>query len=159
MKNLILLVGLTLAQFIFAQDYPKSLPDFKINTIENNSFNQGNVTSETYSYFVYFNPNCGHCKTAFKTLNLKVDKLKNKNFKLYAVSVKDSKETKKFFDNYAPKLLELNNLNILLDDDYKFADAFFVGGYPTSYLYNKNHKLVKVFNGADHIMDFLDELK
>ena len=140
MKNIILLLSLTFTQFFFAQDYPKTLPDFEINTIESNSFNQNDVTTETYSYFVYFNPNCGHCKTAFKTLNLHVEKLKNAEVKLYPVSAKNQKETQEFFNSFGPKLLGLKNIQILIDDGYKFADAFFVGAYPTSsYLYDKNN--------------------
>lgn len=161
MKKIILLTTLITASVTFAQDYPKSLPDFKIQDLEKQSFNQNNVTADTFSYFIYFNPTCGHCQTAFKTLNLHVDKLKDKNsaFKLYPVSAKDAKDTKAFFKNYAPNLLSLDNMQVLLDDNNKFADTFFVGGYPTSYLYDKNQKLVKVINGADNILSFLEEIK
>lgn len=142
-----------------AQDYPKTLPNFEIFTQDNQVFSQDDVDNETYSYFVYFNPDCGHCQTAFKTLNLKVDSLRDIDVKLYPVSAKNERKTLAFFDNYAPKLMKLKNMQILLDDNFNFADTFFVGAYPTSYLYDKNQKLVKVFNGADEIMEFLDEVK
>jgi len=159
MKYIFFIIGLFVAQIALSQDYPKSLPDFEIFNQSNEVFNNTDVSTDTYSYFVYFNPTCGHCQTAFKTLNLHVEDLKNDEFKIYPVSAKGDKETQAFFENYAPKLLLLENMQILLDDDYKFADAFFVGGYPTAYLYDKNQKLVKVYNGEGEIMAFLEEIK
>ncbi|QTY28108.1 peroxiredoxin [Flavobacterium sp. CS20] len=159
MKKIILLIALTSTSVIFAQDYPKSLPDFEISNQNNETFTQDDVSQDSYAYFIYFNPTCGHCKTAFKTLNLHVEDLKNTKFKLYPVSAKNDKDTHAFFENYAPKLLALNNVQILLDDNYKFADTFFVKGYPTAFLYDKNQKLVKVYNGESKIMGFMDEIK
>ncbi|NBC58200.1 MAG: redoxin domain-containing protein [Bacteroidetes bacterium] len=159
MKNLILFIALISTCAIIAQDYPQSLPEFEIWNQNNEKFSQDDVSTESYSYFVYFNPTCGHCQTAFKTLNLHVDKLKNARVKLYPVSTKNQKETLEFFKGFAPKLLDLNNIQILLEDDYKFADVFFVGSYPTAYLYDKQQKLVKVYNGEGEIMAFLDEIK
>ncbi len=159
MKKITLLIALISTSIFFAQDYPKSIPDFEILSQSNEKFSQEDISTDTYSYFVYFNPTCSHCKTAFKTLNLHVADLKNAEFKLYPVSAKNDKKTQEFFQDYAPKLLALNNMQILLDDNYKFADAFFVGGYPTAYLYNKQQKLVKVYNGENEIMKFLDEIK
>ncbi|NBC56817.1 MAG: redoxin domain-containing protein [Bacteroidetes bacterium] len=159
MKNLILFIALISTCAIIAQDYPQSLPEFEIWNQNNEKFSQDDVSTESYSYFVYFNPTCGHCQTAFKKLNQHAEKLKNKNFRLYPVSANTQEKTKDFFDEYAPEIMNLENMILLRDDDFKFADAFFVGGYPTSYLYDKNKKLVKVYNGADSILDFLEELK
>lgn len=160
MKRLILIfIAVFSTSVIYAQDYPKTLPNFEIFTQNSEVFSQDDVSIERYSYFVYFNPTCGHCQTAFKTLNLHAGDLKSVEFTLYPVSTQNNKETKAFFKDYAPKLLSLDNMQILLDDNYKFADAFFVGGYPTAYLYDKQQKLVNVYNGEDEIMAFLDEIK
>lgn len=159
MKNLLLLSFIVFTQIGLAQDYPKTLPEFKIFTTDNQAFSQDEVNQKNYAYFVYFNPECSHCQIAFKTLNLNVDRLKDIDVKLYPVSANSKAKTMAFFENYGPKLMTLKNMQILLDDNYNFADAFFVGAYPTSYLYDENLKLVKVFNGAGDIMGFLDEIK
>ena len=159
MKNLILLVGLTLAQFIFAQNYPETLPDFKIFSIEGKDFSKNEVAKYSYSYFIYFNPECGHCQTAFKKLNKNAEELKNADVMLYPVSSNTQEKTQKFFEKYAPKIKDLENMTVLKDDNFKFADALFVGGYPTSYLYDKNQKLITVYNGAGKILEFLEVLK
>jgi thiol-disulfide isomerase/thioredoxin len=158
MKYIILFLSLIITQISFAQDYPESLPDFKIFTLEGNAFNQNNIEKDTYTYFVYFNPTCGHCKTAFKLLNLKSEQIKKTKVKLYPVSANTKEETNKFFKQYAPNIQSLTNTQILRDDDYKFADAFSVGPFPTSFLYDKNNKLVKVFEGGDDVVLFLNEL-
>jgi hypothetical protein len=91
-------------------------------------------------------------------LNLKSEQIKNAKVKLYPVSANTEEETNKFFEQYAPNIQSLTNTQILRDDDNKFADAFFVGPFPTSYLYDKDNKLVKVFEGSDDVVLFLNEL-
>ena len=158
MKPIILFLSLIITQVSFAQDYPELLPEFEIFTLEGNTFNQNDIEKDTYNYFVYFNPTCGHCKTAFKLLNLKSEQIKNAKVQLYPVSSNTEEETIEFFKQYAPNIQNLTNTKILLDDDYKFADAFFVGPFPTSFLYDKDNKLVKVFEGSDAVVLFLNEL-
>jgi len=91
-------------------------------------------------------------------LNFKSEQIKKADVKLYPVSANTEEETNKFFKQYAPNIQNLTNTKILLDDDYKFADAFFVGPFPTSFLYDKDNKLVKVFEGGDDVVLFLNEL-
>jgi thiol-disulfide isomerase/thioredoxin len=158
MKYIILFLSLIITQAGFAQDYPESLPDFKIFTLEGNTFNQNDIEKDTYTYFVYFNPTCGHCRTAFKLLNFKSEQIKKAKVKLYPVSANTEEETNKFFKQYAPNIQNLANTKILIDDDYTFADAFSVGPFPTSFLYDKNNKLVKVFEGGEDVVLFLNEL-
>lgn len=160
MKILFFLALITLSTpAILAQDHPDSLPDFKIFDLDNEVFTQDDVSSDTYVFFIYFNPTCGHCETAFKTLNLRAEDLMSSEFILYPVSAKNSEETQAFFKSHAPKLLTLENMQILIDDNYKFADAFFVRSYPNAYLYNKRQELVNVYNGEEEIMNFLDDIE
>ncbi len=159
MKYLVLICSFLISYSIVAQDYPKSIPDFEIFTINGESFTNNQVKKEIYTFFVYFNPECSHCRTAFKKLELKAKQIKETDVLIYAVSANTEEKTKSFFKEYSPNLVALKNIKILRDDDFKFADTFFVGGYPTSYLYDKNQNLVSVFDGAGEITDFLDKIK
>jgi len=154
-----IVLSLLITQASIAQNYPETLPEFKIFALNGDEFNNEKLAKNTYSYFIYFNPECGHCRTAFKKLNTKAEALKNANVKLYPVSANTQEKTEQFFEKYAPKMVDLKNMIVLRDDDYKFADVLFVSGYPTSYLYDQNYKLVKVYNGADEVLGFLEELK
>lgn len=159
MKYIVLIFSIFIAQVTIAQDYPKVLPEFEIFKLNGDSFNKDDLKKDTYSFFIYFNPECGHCKTAFKTLNLKAEQIKNVSVTLYPVSANTEEITTKFFEELAPQIKALQNIEILRDDNFKFADAVFVGGYPTSYLYDKNNKLVKVYNGTSETILFLNDIK
>jgi thiol-disulfide isomerase/thioredoxin len=159
MKYVILIICLCFSKAITAQDYPEVLPDFKIFKVNGDAFTTDDVQKETYSFFIYFNPECGHCETAFKTLNIKAKKIGEANVMVYPVSANTEEKTIKFFEDLAPDIKALENITILRDDDFKFADALFVGGYPTSYLYDNNNKLVKVYNGTSETVLFLNDLK
>lgn len=158
MKYIIIFLSLYLAQVSSAQDYPETLPDFKVFTLEGDFFTKDDLKKDKYALFIYFNPDCGHCQTTFKTLNLKAEQIKGADVVLYPISTNTVQKTTAFFDIFSPKINALDNIKILRDDDFKFADAFFVGGYPTSYLYDKNNKLVKVYNGSAEVMLFLNDL-
>jgi len=159
MKYIILILSVLATQASVAQDYPEVIPDFEIFTLNGDVFTNENVQNETYSLFIYFNPECGHCKTTFEALNLKAEKIKEANVTLYPVSANTEEITTKFFKELIADLYALENMKVLRDDDYKFADMFFVSGYPTSYLYDKNNKLVKVYDGTSETVAFMEDLK
>lgn len=159
MKYTIFVLSLLIAQVALAQDYPEKLPDFEIFSINGDTFTNDDVQNENSSLFIYFNPECSHCKTTFEALDLRSEKIKDADVTIYPVSANTSEKTEIFFQEVAPQLYALNNIKVLRDDDFKFADLFFVGGYPTSYLYDKNKKLVKVYNGTTETVSFLDDLK
>jgi peroxiredoxin len=159
MKYIIFALSILISQAAFAQDYPETVPDFEIFTLEDGTFTNDDVQNKNYSLFIYFNPECSHCKTTFKALELKSEEIKAADVSLYPVSANTSEKTEIFFKTLAPQLFALENMTVLRDDDYKFADKFFVGGYPTSYLYDKNKKLIKVYNGTSETLSFLEDLK
>lgn len=159
MKYLILLLSLVFTQLSVAQDYPESLPDFKVFTLDGEIFTKDDLKKDKYTLFIYFNPECGHCQTTFKTLNIKAEQIKGADVVLYPISTNTVQKTTDFFDLFSPNIKALDNIKILRDDNFKFADTFFVGGYPTSYLYDKNNKLVKVYNSSAETILFLNDLK
>lgn len=159
MKYCFLFLAFITIQTSFGQDYPENIPDFEIWTLEGDKFTQEQVEKNSYTYFIYFSPTCGHCQDAFKFLNLKADQLESADVQVYPVSSNTEKETLKFFSAYASKIQNLENIHILRDIDFKFAEIFDVVSFPTSYLYDQDGKLVKVFEGASEAVLFLNELE
>jgi len=158
MKYCFLFLALLSFQINFAQDFPSTLPDFEVFTLEEEPFTQDQVKKNTYIYLIYFSPTCGHCQDAFKFLNLRAEKIGKAEVQLYPVSSNTTKETLKFFDIYAPKIQNLSNVHILRDNDFKFAEKFGVAFFPTSFLYDQDGELVKVYEEASEILFFLNEL-
>ena len=159
MKYFFLFVSFIAVQTSFAQNYPEKLPAFEILTLDGETFSQEDIEKNTYNFFVYFNPTCGHCVDAFTFLNLKAEQIKNAEVHVYPVSSNTEELTLKFFEKHAPKIKDLKNLHVLKDVDYKFADTFDVGAFPASYLYDQDNNLVKVFEGASEVLFFLKEIE
>lgn len=159
MKYLIICIGLLFGQILSAQNHPQTLPEFSIFSLDGKEFTEKNIIKDCYSYIIYFNPTCSHCQVAFENLNSIADQLRNADVILYPVSANTKDKTVEFFDEYAPEIKDLDNMVILRDDNYKLADILFVGGFPESFLYDKNNKFVKVYKGEVDIIEFLEELK
>ena len=158
MKYCFLFLALLSFQINFAQEYPETLPDFNLITLEEDAFTREDVKENDYSYFIYFSPTCGHCIDAFKFLNLKASQVEKANVQVYPVSTNTKKLTLKFFDDYASKIFNLKNVFVTRDEDFRFAELMNVVSFPTSFLYDKNGNLVKVFEGEAEILLFLNEL-
>ena len=160
MKRYISLLALLFTFTIsHAQVSPETIPAFSILDINGETFTNEDMSSNTNSYIVYFNPECGHCETAFKTLNINAKALDLEHVTFYAVAANSKGITREFFDDIAPKLLELKNIKILLDEDFVFANAFQVGSYPTVYFYDKDGKFDSRFEGAEDVLNPIKELR
>ncbi len=144
-------------QMIYAQEreveLPKEMPEFSIFAEDGSVFTDKDLAKNKDIVFIYFNPTCGHCKTAFKTLNINHKILDIKKLKIYPVSAGTVEETTVFFKELAPNLLKLDNMEVIYDEDYRFADAFSVGVFPHSFLYDKKGKLIDSFPGEQKIIE------
>ncbi|MBZ9627132.1 redoxin domain-containing protein [Psychroflexus sp. CAK57W] len=158
MKYIILIFSLFIAQEQMAQSDIETLPEFTIYTLEGESFTQDNIKKDSPSYFIYYDPSCGHCVRAFKRLNLKSEQLKKADVQIYTVSAGTKQQTLRFFEEIAPRLKTLENLHILKDRDYALADIFFVRLFPSGYLYDKENKLIKSYEGEAEAVLFLNDL-
>ena len=158
MKYLLLIICLAFTQIHMAQTYPETLPEFEIFSLNGKTFDQDQVKKGSYSYFVYYNPTCGHCVNAFKLLNLKSDQIKDAEVEIYTISANTVEQTQQFFENQAPLLKDLKNIHILRDEDYRFADIFGVGPFPTAFLYDDSQNLVKVMEGTSQVVLFMNDL-
>jgi peroxiredoxin len=159
MKNILLVFSLFITQSYIAQSHPERLVDFELYELNGETFSKENIKENSFNYFIYYNPTCGHCVDTFKVLNLKSDQIKKADVQIYTISANTEQLTRSFFEQHAPKLQNLVNVEILRDEDYKFADAFNVGPFPTAFLYNKNNKLIKVYEGTSEVVLFLNEIK
>lgn len=160
MKKLIyLILSIFLFQPLTAQEKAEVIPNFSIFSEDGSVFTDKDLVKDKNLVFIYFNPSCGHCKTAFKTLNTNYQNMIIEDVYIYPVSAGTVAETKAFFKDLAPNLISLENIEIIYDEDYRFADAFFVGGFPQTFLYNQDRKLIDSYPGEAKVLDPFEELR
>ncbi|WP_019037510.1 TlpA family protein disulfide reductase [Psychroflexus tropicus] len=159
MRYCFLLITFLSFQINLAQEYPETLPDFNLITLEEDAFTREEVKENDYSYFIYFSPTCGHCIDAFKFLNLKATQVEKANVQVYPVSTNTKELTLNFFDKHASKIFDLENVFVTRDEGFRFADLMNVVSFPTSFLYDSNGKLIKAYEGEAEILLFLNDIK
>ena len=136
-------------------DYTKGIIDFSILNIEGETFTQDQLTTDKHKLFMYFNPSCSSCKTAFKKINQVADKAKDLPVHFYPISIGNKEETLAFFEQYAPDFKKKVNMTILLEKDYQFSDLYEVHAYPTLFLYEPDNNFVKSYMGYQKATDFI----
>jgi thiol-disulfide isomerase/thioredoxin len=159
MKTYFFIIALLIvSSSIKGQEIVETLPTFFLKDIDGKMFTNEDISNRKRSYIVYFNPECGHCETAFKKLNENVEKLDLKQVVFYAIAANTKEKTDEFFKTIAPEVLKLKNLKILLDEDFIFANAFNVGSYPTIYFYDPKSKEMQRYEGSEDVLKPILEL-
>lgn len=119
-----------------------SLPAFSFITLSNVYFNSSDI-KEGPVLIVHFHPECEHCQYEISEI------LKNNIPKSYnlviLVSSAHSDSIRKFFKEF--NLADFQSVIPLVDISYKFEEIFGSGIVPSSYIYNKKLKLVKILHG------------
>ena len=136
-------------------DYTKGIIDFSIYNLEGETFTQDELTMDKYKLFMYFNPSCSSCKTAFEKINLFTDKVKDLPVHFYPVSLGNKDETLAFFEQYAPEFKNKTDITILREKNYQFSDLYEVNAYPTLFLYKPNNDFVRSYMGYQKATDFI----
>lgn len=133
------------------------LPVFSVIKLDGTSFTQKEVVPGKYALFVYFNPSCPHCQSAFKTLDAKIAELPA-NVVIYPVSFKGEAPTRKFMERYTPQLSKLDNVIYLIDNKETFGAAYNVQRFPSMYLFSPDGKLVYFEEDAAKVMNFKEKI-
>lgn len=119
-----------------------NIPNFSIQQADSSWFSAAQIPKYDYTAIVYFSPTCGHCQIAAQDLVANMDSLKNVFFVF--VSYNPLNEIKEFGEHY--KLNVFPNVRMGRDPKY-FVPAFYrVEATPFVAVYNKNHKLIDVFD-------------
>lgn len=136
------------------QKHP-SFPPVKLLLPDSTSyFTKADLPKKTPTMFVFFNPECDHCKHETEALVQNIDKF-NKAFVVMATTFPfDSMLA--FREKY--KLAQYKNIVVAHDFQY-FAPTFFMlHSLPFHAFYNRKKELISVFEGSMTIEKILGEL-
>jgi len=134
----------------------QSLPPFAFNDYKTDAiFTDNNIHSGKAILIVYFHPECDFCQHEAEQISKHIDGFKDCQILFVSNAVKDSIAS--FAKTF--KLSNQENVLLLLDKDFTFDDIFGKTGTPSSFLYNKRHKLLKNFKGfvkVDEILKYIE---
>jgi peroxiredoxin len=149
---------------IFAKKIEEEKQTEKIQNLPSFSFSNNNngevltdkdIDQNMPKLIVYFHPDCEFCGEQAEEISKQIDSFNY--YQLIMVSHADSISILSFSDKYG--FSGQQNIFFLQDKNFLFNDIFGKSGVPTSFVYNKNRKLVKQFKGKAKIEDILKCLK
>ena len=132
------------AQAVEEPAYKKdpNLPTFSIQQTDSSWFTADAIPKYEYTAIVYFSPTCGHCQFTAKDIVKHTDSLKNVFFVF--VSYSPMNEIREFYNAYGLNVFA--NIRIGRDPKYYVPSFFHVEATPFVAVYDRNHKLVTVFD-------------
>lgn len=147
---LILFLGYMLNEIVKKLNHKKliteqiqSIPHFSfINTLNHNVYSNDSIEIHKACLIVSYNSECDHCQYEAEQISKHIEKFKN--YQIIMVSFEPLENIIAFREKY-----NLNHpfITFLQDPKYQFDNVFGNSPIPTSFIYNKNKKLVKQFKG------------
>ncbi len=132
------------------------LPKFELTDIFSNfPINHGNILSDKYTLLVFFNSHCDYCGYELEILNNARDLLIDTNVVLFSAEHPDS--VRQFISEY--NFAECENIFMGRGNYQNLVNWFGKLSAPTSFVYDKNMKLVKKFIGLRNIDVLLETLE
>ena len=134
----------------------KRMPEFyfyKPGT--NNVFTEADLKPNKATLIINFHPECEHCTYEAEIISKQASDFEQ--YQLLFISYADTQQIKTFANKH--QLTGYRNITFLEDKDMVFDDISGKSGVPTSFIYDKNGKLVKQFLGEVKVEALLKYLK
>ena len=129
----------------------QSLPEFSFKMLNNQAFNQNNISTIQPKLFIYFNSDCDFCHEEAKQIQEHLKQLKNTQ--IIMISHENSEGIKAFAEKY--NLINEENIIFLEDEKLEFSEIFDANSIPFMLLYSKDNQLIKKFKGATKIENII----
>lgn len=121
----------------------QTLPNFKFYTLGLTLFDNTLITPNTTVVIIYFNTECDHCHGEAKLIITHIKQFKNAP--IIMVSPNNIRDIKSFAKENG--LEKYPQIIVLQDKNYQFINYFGNAPFPSTYIYNPKHKLVKEYHG------------
>lgn len=132
------------------------MPGFHIQMMDSiTQFNTADIPPGKTSVLMYFSPDCEYCQKETKMLIQNIAALKQIQF--YLISPNSLNELKAFNETY--KLGSYPNIIVAKDHTWDFYSRFKPKNIPYNLIYDKNKKLLKIFNRNIELSTLLETQK
>lgn len=132
----------------------QSLQLIDFYNLDSTQFKNNNIPNNNLISIVYFSTDCEFCQAEAIEISRNIEKFKRS--KIFMISPNSCVAINKFMNQY--NLCKFNNIVFLWDKNNKFPSAFGSTTFPSFYIYNLQHKLIKEYHGQvsiDQITRFL----
>ena len=158
MKKLIFLLFMVMVGFACtqAQTMPTTIPPYKILTTKDQNLTPADLEKNKPVMIIYFAPDCPHCQKLIKDMKPSIGKFKN--IQVIMITFTDIRMLKTFENDYGLKaypnfILGTEGYTYTVQRFYQLKHTPFVA------IYDKNGKLVQVFEKQPEASDLLTAIK
>jgi peroxiredoxin len=138
-----------------AEQKVQRLPQFTFHTPGNAAFSSAQLAKNKPVLIVHFDPDCEGCQYEAYEINKSLDLMKD--IQVLMITSADADKAKQFLTDY--QLEGYPFITLLMDKDNTFFRTFGAAATPMQVLYDKDHKLVKIFKGEVKMEAILKLLK
>jgi peroxiredoxin len=126
-----------------AEEKAQQLPEFTFHTADGDAYASTSLVKGKPVLLVYFDPDCEGCQ--YEAYEIQKNSELVKDIQVLMVTAADPEKAKQFFTDY--DLKSHSFIKLLIDKDQTFLKIFGAAVTPMQVLYNKDHRLVKIFKG------------
>lgn len=128
------------------------LPVFNFTTLQGKWYNSHNKKSDHISVIIFFNSDCHYCTYEIESIIQHIDSLKNTDILL--VSDQPFQKLRQLYKQY--ELGNYTQIKLLYTDYHNFISAFGTATVPTTFIYDENNRLLRLFKGEAGIEAILN---
>jgi hypothetical protein len=132
-----------------AQQPAKKVPDFRFTTLDSRAFTNTDLPKDKMLLFVFFDPDCEHCRHALKTMDQQHTAFQKAA--VYLVSTASHDKINLFMATYARQLRQQKNVLLLQDPTSTSVMRFNPIRYPSLFLYSSEKSLLDYEDNEDTI--------
>ena len=122
----------------------ETIPDFSFNNIATQQlFTNKNLNPDKNKLIIYFNSTCDLCGYEAKSIQEEIDQFST--VQILFISDEEIEEIQKFGIDHG--LTEIENVHVLQDQNYLFANQLHISSTPFLLFYNKNNQLITSHKG------------
>lgn len=122
-----------------------TIPPFNIIKVPDSSrFSKDDLAKKKATLIFIFSPDCDHCQNETKSLTANIELFKKAQ--IIMASPLEYGHIKQFYEDY--KIADYPNIIMGRDPAYFLGTFYKIRSFPAMFLYDKNGKFVKAFDGS-----------
>jgi len=166
LRYIILLLIVTLSLFFIFQtrdriqqkeatkEHIQQMPSLQLQNVAGGIVNIQEIAGQYPAVIIYFSSDCNHCQ--YEAAELKKNIQQFRNVQILMITRSSATETRQFAKDYG--LDHTTNVHFLLDKTDAFYKTFGTHRFPSIFIYNREHQLIKKYIGETKIPAIVQDI-